>query len=172
MNLKPLIKNGKYIQNSTLFLLWFWMLLLLLSPYLIPEGYTGDLSGSVGIYDNKETIENMNPVAKIAYYLGDVNCHQICDRSYSYHNNQMPFCARDLGIFIGLALGFTLARGRKIRLTLPFILLALLPIGLDGTIQLLTSYESTNTKRILTGLIAGGVTGVALKIITESLERD
>ena len=47
------------------------------------------------------------------------------------------------------------------------VLLALVPIGLDGTIQLLTDYESTNSRRLVTGLIAGGVTGWALMIILE-----
>ena len=47
-----------------------------------------------------------------------------------------------------------------------------LPIGLDGTIQLFTDYESTNPKRIITGLIAGIATGIALKIIADSLDRN
>ena len=50
---------------------------------------------------------------------------------------------------------------------LALVLLALVPIGLDGTIQLLTDYESTNSRRLVTGLIAGGVTGWALMIILE-----
>ena len=52
------------------------------------------------------------------------------------------------------------------------MILSLVPIGLDGTIQLFTEYESTNIKRIVTGLIAGFVTGIALKIIADSLERN
>jgi uncharacterized membrane protein len=57
-------------------------------------------------------------------------------------------------------------------LTLPIVILCLLPIGLDGTIQLVTEYESTNPKRVITGLIAGIVTGIALKIIADSLDRN
>jgi uncharacterized membrane protein len=114
----------------------------------------------------------MNPVAKVVYYLGDVNCHQKLERSYSYNQNQMPFCTRDVGIFAGLMIGFTYALGRRIELTLPLILLSLVPIGIDGTVQLLTDYESTNTKRVITGLIAGCATGIALKIIADSLDRN
>ena len=150
----------------------FWALLILTSPLILDEGETGDLSGSVGIYDNKEVIQDMNPINKMVYYLGDLNCHQLSDRSYEYNENQMPFCTRDVGIFVGLALGFIFALGRKIELTLPLVILSLVPIGLDGTIQLFTEYESTNIKRIVTGLIAGFVTGIALKIIADSLERD
>jgi uncharacterized membrane protein len=83
----------------------------------------------------------------------------------------MPFCARDVGIFAGLTFGFVWALGRRIELTLPMIILALIPIGLDGTIQLFTDYESTNIRRVATGLIAGIVTGISLKIIADSLDK-
>ena len=152
--------------------LWMWTLLILATPYLNPENSTGDLSGSVGKYDNKEIIEDMNPISRIVYYLGDVNCHQLSNRSYEYNGNQMSFCARDVGIFVGLALGFIFALGRKVELTLPLVILSLVPIGLDGTIQLFTDYESTNIKRIVTGIIAGFATGIALKVIADSLERN
>ena len=150
----------------------FWALMILTGPLMLETGETGDLSGSVGLYDNKKVIQEMNPVSKIVYYLGDVNCHQLSHRSYEYNNNQMPFCARDVGIFLGLAIGFIVSLGRKINLTLPIVILSLIPIGLDGTIQLVTEYESTNPKRIITGMIAGITTGIALKIIADSLDRN
>ena len=83
----------------------------------------------------------------------------------------MSFCARDTGIFVGLVMGFTYASRKKIILTLPLVIAALIPIGLDGTIQLLTDYESTNPKRLVTGLIAGIATGIAIKIIADSLDE-
>ena len=150
----------------------FWALMILTGPLMLEPGGTGNLSGSVGLYDNKKVIQEMNPISKIVYYLGDVNCHQLSHRSYEYNNNQMPFCARDVGIFVGLAVGFILSLGRKIELTLPIVILCLIPIGLDGTIQLITEYESTNPKRIITGMIAGIATGIALKIIADSLDRN
>ena len=168
---KNLSKIGKW-NKIFLSITCFWALLILTSPLMLEGGETGDLSGRVGIYDNKEVIQDMNPINKMVYYLGDLNCHQLSHRSYEYNENQMPFCARDVGIFVGLALGFIFAIGRKIELTLPLVILSLVPIGLDGTIQLLTDYESSNIKRIVTGLIAGFVTGIALKIIADSLERD
>ena len=149
----------------------FWTLMILTSPLIITNGETGDLSGRVGIYDNKEVIQNMNPLSKLIYYIGDLNCHQLSQRSYEYNENQMPFCARDVGIFAGLTFGFVWALGRRIELTLPMIILALIPIGLDGTIQLFTDYESTNIRRVATGLIAGVVTGISLKIIADSLDK-
>ena len=161
---------GKW-NKSSFVLLWGWLSLLLLSPYMIDNGTTGDLSGVVGKYDNKEVIGEMNIVARSIYYIGDLNCHQLSHRSYSYNDNQMSFCARDTGIFMGLVLGFMYASRKKMILTLPLIIAALLPIGLDGTIQLLTDYESTNPKRLITGLIAGVATGIAVKIIADSLDK-
>ena len=158
--------------NKTSFvLLWGWLSLLLFSPYMIDNGSTGDLSGVVGKYDNRDVIEEMNFLAKFIYYVGDLNCHQLSHRSYSYNDNQMSFCARDTGIFLGLVMGFMYASRKKIMLTLPLVIAALLPIGLDGTIQLLTDYESTNPKRLITGLIAGVATGIAIKIIADSLDK-
>jgi len=161
---------GKWNKTSFV-LLWGWLSLLLFSPYMIDNGSTGDLSGVVGKYDNKDVIEEMNFLAKFIYYVGDLNCHQLSHRSYSYNDNQMSFCARDTGIFLGLVLGFMYASRKKIVLTLPLVIAALLPIGLDGTIQLLTDYESTNPKRLITGLIAGAATGIAIKIIADSLDK-
>ena len=161
---------GKW-NNTSFGLFWGWLSLLLFSPYMIDNGSTGDLSGVVGKYDNKEVIEEMNFLAKFIYYVGDLNCHQLSQRSYSYNDNQMSFCARDTGIFLGLVLGFMYASRKKIILTLPLVIATLLPIGLDGTIQLLTDYESTNPKRLRTGLIAGVVTGIAIKIIADSLDK-
>ena len=113
----------------------------------------------------------MNVIARGIYYIGDLNCHQLSHRSYSYNDNQMSFCARDTGIFLGLVIGFMYASRKRTVLTLPLVIAALIPIGLDGTIQLLTDYESTNPKRLITGLIAGAVTGVAIKIIADSLDN-
>ena len=167
-NIGQMGKSNKIFLSITC----LWALMILGGPLMLESGETGDLSGSVGIYDNKEVIEGMNPISKIVYYLGDVNCHQLSHRSYEYNNNQMPFCARDVGIFAGLALGFIGSLGRRVELTLPIVILCLLPIGLDGTVQLLTDYESTNPKRVITGLIAGIATGIALKIIADSLDKN
>ena len=161
---------GKWNKTSFV-ILWGWLSLLLFSPYLIESGTTGDLSGVVGKYDNEEVIEEMNVIARGIYYIGDLNCHQLSHRSYTYNDNQMSFCARDTGIFLGLVIGFMYASRKRTVLTLPLVIAALIPIGLDGTIQLLTDYESTNPKRLITGLIAGVVTGVAIKIIADSLDK-
>jgi len=160
---------GRWNKLSFL-ILWGWVSLLIFSPYIIENNSTGDLSGVVGKYDNENVISDMNIAAKGIYYLGDLNCHQLSHRSYTYNDNQMSFCARDTGIFVGLLIGFMYSTRKKVILTLPLIIASLIPIGLDGTIQLLTDYESTNPKRIITGLLAGITTGIAIKIIADSLD--
>ena len=60
--------RGKW--NKILFsITCIWALMILSGPLMLEPGETGDLSGSVGLYDNKEVIEEMNPIAKMVYYL-------------------------------------------------------------------------------------------------------
>ena len=91
-NIRRMKKWNKLFLSITC----LWAFMILASPLMLEPNKTGDLSGSVGIYDNEEVIEEMNPIIKLVYYLGDVNCHQLSHRSYEYNNNQMPFCARDV----------------------------------------------------------------------------
>ncbi|MEM4728949.1 MAG: DUF2085 domain-containing protein [Thermoplasmata archaeon] len=147
-----------------------WALLNVLAPLSLPPGSVTGLSGSVGVIDNGELTAHMNPLAKAIYESGDVNCHQRADRSIFINGNQMPYCARCTGIFLGLALGTALSLYFVVELRLWQILLGLGPLGLDGGGQLLGLWESTNPVRIVTGALAGGVTGIALGYIFFVLE--
>ena len=82
-----------------------WLLMVLVAPWTLDSGTVTDLSGLPSSIDNRSQIEDMNPFAAAIYLLGDFNCHQKVERSLFLNDNQMPFCARDVGIFIGLALG-------------------------------------------------------------------
>ena len=78
---------------------------------------------------------------------------------------KMPVCARDFGIYLGSLIGmaiFLALRNRIGPMGLPVYILFLLPLVVDGFAQLLTGYESTNLIRLVTGLLAGGASGVAL----------
>ena len=148
--------------------------------------------GSVGhdqsLHGGKFAWSELNPVWALAYGFGDINCHQKHERSWEINGNQMPVCARDIGIFSGFSLGclFFLLRGfnrwtvrdtflsvfnderlievyendRRMMAMLLIMGIGLIPMGIDGSTQLLlNSYESNNLLRIITGLGSGFVGG-------------
>ena len=79
-------------------------------------------------------------------------CHQIPERSFFIKGYQIPLCARCTGIAIGQILAFFIN---------PFIqfswwiILFMIPLMVDGTVQYYTSYRSNNFKRIVTGIMYG-----------------
>ncbi len=81
-------------------------------------------------------------------------CHCRKDRSFFYKGKQFPICARCTGELIGMILGIFIAIKIK-DLNWFYIILLSLPLVLDGFIQLLTSYESNNLKRVITGFLFG-----------------
>jgi uncharacterized membrane protein len=101
------------------------------------------------------------------YLIGDVNCHQQAERSYELNGNQLPICARDVGLLFGMVLG--LALFILTRRPLPWIWLALLlvPMALDGGLQAISSYESNNLIRTMTGALAGIAIGLGAGILIE-----
>lgn len=132
-----------------------WFLLVLTSPLMVPADTLTDLSGTTGLRDNDDQFDGLNPVARAVYVLGDIECHQLAERSYFINGNQMPFCARDVGIFAGVAVGFGLATFAAVNINPILLMLGLVPMGVDGGVQLVTAYESTNPLRLGTGLLAG-----------------
>ncbi len=135
---------------------------MILAPLTLPPNSVSDLTGTVGTVDNEDITEDMNPYAKFFYDSGDSNCHTIKERSFFINGNQMPFCARDMAIFFGMTFGLLFALFIRIPLKWWWLIGGLVPIGIDGTVQLLTPYESTNLMRVLTGGLAGIVTSLAL----------
>ncbi|TFG67847.1 MAG: DUF2085 domain-containing protein, partial [Methanomassiliicoccus sp.] len=99
-------------------------------------------------------------------------CHQLADRSYFINGNQMPFCARDLGLFIGLAIGSGIVTFYRYKIHPILVLIGLVPLALDGGVQLLTDYESNNTLRMITGFIAGLVLALLLAHFMFALQED
>lgn len=90
-------------------------------------------------------------------------CHCRDDRSFYYTRDgrrcKAPICARCTGELFGMLLGivwsfFTLPDWR-------LLLAIMVPMVLDGTIQLFTRYESTNFRRFVTGFLFGfGLVGI------------
>ncbi|MEE9150511.1 MAG: DUF2085 domain-containing protein [Thermoplasmata archaeon] len=142
-----------------------WSLGMILAPLTLPSNSVKDLTGTVGPVDNADIIQDMNPYAKFYYGAGDVNCHTIKERSFFINGNQMPFCVRDVAIFFGMTLGLGIVLFIRFPLKWWWLVGGLIPIGLDGGFQLLTSYESNNLFRLLTGGLAGLVTTFALGFV-------
>lgn len=132
-----------------------WLALVLIAPFLVPSGTLTDLSGSVSVKDNEDQFRDLAPLPKAVYSIGDVECHQIKDRSFFLNGNEMPFCSRDLGLFAGLAGGFGLVTFYRLKTNPLLLMLGLVPLALDGGLQLVTEYESNNPLRLLTGILAG-----------------
>ena len=80
-------------------------------------------------------------------------CHCRADRSYFWHGKQFPICARCTGELVGIFCGMIVSFWY-----LPPVwaaVLLMLPMIADGVIQLATAYESTNTRRFVTGFLFG-----------------
>ncbi len=132
-----------------------WLAIILIAPFTLPSGSVKDLSGAVGRLDNAGQEARMNPFADAVYTMGDIECHQIAERSYYLNGNQLPICSRDVGLSIGLLSGMVIGL-LYVRRINPFLLaVGILPMVMDGGLQAVSSYQSNNDLRILTGMIAG-----------------
>jgi uncharacterized membrane protein len=81
-------------------------------------------------------------------------CHQRPERSFFFSGYQFPLCARCTGVLVGYLLSFMLlVFGYSFHI--PVCIFLLLPLVLDGGIQLLFNISSNNTRRFLTGIIFG-----------------
>jgi uncharacterized membrane protein len=142
-------------KRTVAFVFAAWLLMVVVAPWTLSPGTVTDLSGHPSSIDNWSQIEDMNPFAAAIYLLGDFNCHQKVERSFFLNDNQMPFCARDVGIFIGLAVGMAAMLLVSPRFYLLALAALILPILVDGGLQYIGAYESTNPMRLITGILGG-----------------
>jgi uncharacterized membrane protein len=201
MNLRWLFRSK--VLAFVFFLTLAWVLALFLTPLTIPPGTVSGLDGYSNRIDYGYVWEDLPVSHQIVYYFGDATCHQKSERTFYINGNQMAVCARDIAIYIGLMIGLfaamlisysiSLSRtfmnlfpkrlrdfvDRKIGVKLfaiLFIGLLFAPLAIDGTVQLLTDYESTNLVRVLTGLplgFAGGyIIGVMIATLGENRRVD
>jgi hypothetical protein len=119
-----------------------YFILLLITPLMLPTDSIPELSGRAnridyatddgwGSWGNQNHGENaeighnqeeiglfswseLNPLAAFVYFIGDLNCHQKYERSWEINGNQLAVCVRDVGLFLGLALGALFWRKNRI----------------------------------------------------------
>jgi uncharacterized membrane protein len=165
-------KSSRIIILVLFFIFLVWALLQFVAPITSPENSITDLSGMTGVSDNQNTIDNLSFPWNAIYGCGDRLCHQKAERSFFIGGNQMPFCSRCTAIWLGIAIGLGFMVVYKIKLNSKFIFLiflGLVPIGIDGLGQLLGLWESSNIVRVLTGLLVGIVSGIAIGVIVDEV---
>ena len=174
-----------------------WNVSMVLAPMTIPPGTVSGLYGGANRLDYGDLWSTLPPAQGTVYMLGDIECHQIASRTIYINGNEMPVCARDASLFLFLSFGFLMAavvkpdisisrmilrflparmRGRlekgmrPLFFTLFLAFICLAPIALDGGLQLVTSYESTNALRFITGFPAGIFFGLIIGLMIQSLQ--
>jgi len=114
------------------------------------------------------------------YLAGHYTCHQRSDRSIYLNENQLPVCSRCLGIYLGMSVVFIVAllrhptgsffqslcqlikfdtNSNPIECDIIIIIclgaILAIPMLADGFLQIVTSYESNNITRLVTGFVFG-----------------
>ena len=79
-------------------------------------------------------------------------CHQMPERSFFIGGYQFPLCARCTGIAVGHILSIIISLFHPVSWKSAF---GMIPLMIDGTVQKFTDYESTNPRRLCTGILYG-----------------
>ena len=100
------------------------------------------------------TIDKKTKIWIFLMRIGALSCHQIYDRSFTFRGYQFPVCARCTGIFIGHVIAIFLCL-MKVRINSKICTVLILIMACDGFLQLFKIKESTNIRRVITGMLAG-----------------
>lgn len=142
---------------------------VILSPFLYHADTIVRLDGSPGI------IDNVWSVSTVQYLLGDIFCHQEMSRSFMVNGNQMPFCIRDIGIFIGVCVGSsallsvkrTFGRRKTVFAGIALIAVTVVEWAYGSV------HEDTVALRFASGMLAGvGVSMLIVCYIDSMYEKD
>lgn len=80
-------------------------------------------------------------------------CHRIPERSFFFKGHQFPVCARCTGVAIGQLLAIIINFFFTIPYSICFLYLGIM--GLDWGLQESKILESTNRRRLITGIFGG-----------------
>ena len=170
------MERRKKLPKFLLFLfvlILIWTFLQILAPAAIPKNSIEDLSGNIGVTDNKNLFDSFEMPWNYVYSVGDRMCHQLNDRSFFINGNEMPLCSRCIGIWLGLVIGLGFMLLYRINLDERFLWLIIIgfgPIGLDGVAQFFGFWDSSNAIRLITGLLAGGTCGITIGVILDEIK--
>ena len=100
-----------------------------------------------------------------------LGCHQMCERSFSFKGYQFPVCARCTGVFVGQIVAIFLLIN-NVYIPMVFILVLIDFMGIDWFLQAIKVKESTNIRRLLTGMCGGvSITYIYCYVFKEVLEK-
>jgi uncharacterized membrane protein len=156
-----------------LFLLAFALVVTLI-PASLPRGsvHLGE-DGTNYPREKAEQTSDMPAFQHAIYAFGDASCHQKESRSFHIIHNQQPLCARCTAIYIGFAAGALFLAFFRLEIKFWHFVVFLLPMAVDGGGQtILGLWESTNLSRLVTGLLAGVITGAALGYVINEISLD
>lgn len=91
--------------------------------------------------------------AKTFITVHRAGCHQRTDRSFFFKGYQFPMCARCTGVMIGYLAAFPIYFYKSFSFWVYLILCAIM--FMDWYIQYLKIKESTNIRRLITGILGG-----------------
>lgn len=117
----------------------------------------------------------------VLHWMGYGLCHQLPERSFFGGGVQLPVCARDTGIYIGILVSLALiswlhqgSRPRELPTRSGWIAIALMiaTMALDGGTEYAGLRSTTNELRLITGLLAGFAIGAVITpMINDELWR-
>ncbi|MEK6971079.1 MAG: DUF2085 domain-containing protein [archaeon] len=84
-------------------------------------------------------------------FLKIVFCHALPGRCFSFRGHSFPLCARCTGILLGIPFGYIVNNFFLHEWGIGIFLM--MPLILDGFIQVGFHYESTNVRRLVTGVV-------------------
>ncbi|MFW5955287.1 MAG: DUF2085 domain-containing protein [Rhodothermales bacterium] len=92
-------------------------------------------------------------------------CHQLAGRSFHFHEATVAVCHRCFGIYVGL-IGGSIAcpflarrKGALMRLSVPILLVALIPLSVDWAGDVVRIWSNTAFSRAATGAVFGIAAG-------------
>jgi len=132
----------EFIFYLCFLLVGLYLLMDLLSPLLIQS-------------DNRILLG----AGAVSYIFNVLMCHQLPERSFELFGQHMPLCSRDTGLVAGVVAAcvasFASSKLPRILRSSWLAILSVVPLGIDGVMQLMDLWESTDAVRFLSGVIAG-----------------